>query len=42
MRANPEKGAEFAAQLAKDENGPLVDIERVSLYSRRDHVLSSS
>ena len=41
MRANPEKGAEFAAQLANDENGPLVDIERVSLYSRRDHVSSS-
>ncbi|KAF8327169.1 clathrin heavy chain 1 [Cantharellus anzutake] len=29
MRANPEKGAEFAAQLVNDENGPLVDIERV-------------
>ncbi|PPQ65881.1 hypothetical protein CVT24_011212 [Panaeolus cyanescens] len=29
MRTNPEKGAEFAAQLANDENGPLVDIERV-------------
>ena len=31
MRTNPEKGAEFAAQLANDESGPLVDIERVSL-----------
>ena len=31
MRTNPEKGAEFAAQLANDENGALVDIERVSL-----------
>ncbi|OBZ66438.1 Clathrin heavy chain 1 [Grifola frondosa] len=30
MRTNPEKGAEFAAQLANDEAGPLVDIERVS------------
>jgi clathrin heavy chain len=29
MRTNPEKGAEFAAQLANDENGPLVDIECV-------------
>ena len=30
MRTNPEKGAEFATQLANDESGPLVDIERVS------------
>jgi clathrin heavy chain len=30
MRTNPEKGAEFAAQLANDESGPLVDVERVS------------
>ena len=29
MRANPEKGAEFAMQLVNDETGPLVDIERV-------------
>ncbi|EKM49484.1 uncharacterized protein PHACADRAFT_264985 [Phanerochaete carnosa HHB-10118-sp] len=29
MRTNPEKGAEFAAQLVNDENGPLVDVERV-------------
>ncbi|KAI0641858.1 clathrin heavy chain [Trametes meyenii] len=29
MRVNPEKGAEFATQLAKDEGGPLVDVERV-------------
>src|SRR5882762_4878133 len=29
MRTNPEKGAEFATQLANDESGPLVDIERV-------------
>ncbi|KAJ7932661.1 hypothetical protein B0H13DRAFT_2247118 [Mycena leptocephala] len=29
MRTNPEKGAEFAAQLVNDETGPLVDIERV-------------
>ena len=28
-RTNPEKGAEFAAQLANDESGPLVDVERV-------------
>ena len=30
MRVNPDKGAEFAAQLVNDENGPLVDVERVS------------
>ncbi|KAI0924037.1 hypothetical protein AcV5_009400 [Taiwanofungus camphoratus] len=29
MRTNPEKGAEFASQLANDESGPLVDVERV-------------
>ncbi|SRR6266576_6736618 len=29
MRTNPEKGSEFATQLANDESGPLVDIERV-------------
>ena len=29
VRVNPEKGAEFAASLANDEGGPLVDIERV-------------
>lgn len=29
MRVNPEKGAEFAAQLVKDDAGPLVDVERV-------------
>ncbi|KAI6122688.1 hypothetical protein EDD16DRAFT_1570643 [Pisolithus croceorrhizus] len=29
MRTNPEKGAEFATQLANDESGPLVDVERV-------------
>ncbi|KAI9729007.1 MAG: hypothetical protein M1828_000092 [Chrysothrix sp. TS-e1954] len=29
VRINPDKGAEFATALAKDENGPLVDIERV-------------
>ncbi len=33
MRSSPEKGAEFATQLVNDENGPLVDVERVrSLY----------
>ena len=26
---NPEKGAEFAMALVNDENGPLVDVERV-------------
>lgn len=29
VRTNPEKGAEFATQLYNDENGPLVDLERV-------------
>ena len=29
MRINPEKGAEFATQLANHEGGSLVDIERV-------------
>ncbi|KAF5329324.1 hypothetical protein D9619_008912 [Psilocybe cf. subviscida] len=29
MRTNLEKGAEFAAQLANDDGGPLVDVERV-------------
>lgn len=33
MRTNPEKGAEFAMQLANDESGPLVDIERVCQIS---------
>ena len=38
MRTNPEKGAEFATQLANDENGALIDIERVSLLSSRGRV----
>ncbi|RDL36686.1 Clathrin heavy chain [Venustampulla echinocandica] len=29
VRINPEKGAEFATQLANNEGGSLVDIERV-------------
>ncbi|CAG8535423.1 3237_t:CDS:10 [Ambispora leptoticha] len=29
MRRDPEKGGEFATLLVNDENGPLVDIERV-------------
>ncbi|KAI0716028.1 clathrin heavy chain 1 [Cerioporus squamosus] len=33
MRVNPEKGAEFATQLVKDEAGPLVDVERVPATS---------
>jgi clathrin heavy chain len=33
MRSNPDKGVEFATQLANDESGVLVDIERVSLSS---------
>ena len=31
MRTNPDKGAEFATQLVNDENGPLVDIDRVRI-----------
>ncbi|MCO5556042.1 hypothetical protein L7F22_009586 [Adiantum nelumboides] len=30
VRINPEQGAEFASSLVQDENGPLVDIERVT------------
>ena len=29
VRINPEKGAEFATQLANEEGGPLVDVGRV-------------
>ncbi|OXV07385.1 hypothetical protein Egran_04850 [Elaphomyces granulatus] len=29
VRVNPEKGAEFAAQLANEETGALVDLDRV-------------
>ena len=29
VRINPEKGAEFAGQLANEKGGPLVDIDRV-------------
>ncbi|KOS19635.1 putative clathrin heavy chain [Escovopsis weberi] len=29
IRTNPEKGAEFATALANNEQGPLIDIERV-------------
>ncbi|RAO66991.1 uncharacterized protein BHQ10_003003 [Talaromyces amestolkiae] len=29
VRLNPEKGAEFAAQLANEETGALVDLDRV-------------
>ncbi|KAI5295640.1 hypothetical protein KEM52_000745 [Ascosphaera acerosa] len=29
VRVNPEKGAEFAAQLANDEAGALIDLDRV-------------
>ena len=29
VRVNPEKGAEFATQLANEEGGPLVDVNRV-------------
>lgn len=28
-RTNPDKASEFATQLINDENGPLVDLERV-------------
>jgi clathrin heavy chain len=42
MRTNPEKGAEFATQLANDENGALIDIERVSFHSSHDRVDSKA
>ncbi|CAG8432851.1 7339_t:CDS:10 [Diversispora eburnea] len=29
MRLDPDKGGEFASMLVTDENGPLVDIERI-------------
>lgn len=29
VRINPEKGAEFASQLAKNEGGPLISVDRV-------------
>jgi hypothetical protein len=28
MRTNPDKGTEFETQLASDESGPLMDVER--------------
>jgi clathrin heavy chain len=31
VRTSPEKGAEFASQLANDENGPFMNMERVRL-----------
>ena len=33
IRTDPDKGVEFATQLVNDENGSLVDIERVSRAS---------
>lgn len=29
VRIQPEKAAEFATQLVNDENGPMIDLERV-------------
>lgn len=29
VRINPDKGAEFATQLVNDENGSMIDVERV-------------
>jgi clathrin heavy chain len=29
VRVNPDKGSEFATQLANEEGGPLVDVDRV-------------
>lgn len=34
MRSDPEKGAEFATMLANDEDGPLIDLDRVSEYDQ--------
>ena len=33
LRANPDEGVAFAAQLVNDEKGPLLDIERVLICS---------
>ncbi len=34
MRSNPDKAAEFSAQLLKDDSGPLVDIDgKLSIVS---------
>jgi len=41
MRTSPEKGAEFASQLINDENGPLVDMERVRLFPISEIISSS-
>ncbi|RSH92447.1 hypothetical protein EHS25_008863 [Saitozyma podzolica] len=30
VRISPEKAAEFATQLVNDENGPMIDLERVA------------
>ena len=30
VRVNPEQGAEFASSLVADEDGPLIDVERVA------------
>ena len=30
VRVNPEQGAEFASSLVSDDDGPLVDVERVA------------
>jgi clathrin heavy chain len=32
-RVNPDKAAEFATQLVNDENGPLIDVNRVSFQN---------
>jgi clathrin heavy chain len=37
-RINPDKGAEFATQLANAEGGPLVDIERVRAFSLQQRI----
>lgn len=40
MRTNAEKGAEFAMQLVNDETGPLIDIDRASLFPLNSHLTS--
>lgn len=39
VRINPDTGASFASTLAKDENGPLVDIERAfDIFQSQGHI----
>ncbi len=39
-RVSPDKAAEFATQLVNDENGPLIDVNRVSSRSAIPHIVT--